>query len=239
MRLFLATDEWFRFNERDVWTLFHSYAFDFSVWELWGALIYGGRLVVVPYLVSRSPKAFYELLVRERVTVLNQTPSAFRQLIEAEDAVGQVDLALRYVIFGGEALEMESLRPWYDRHGDRHPQLVNMYGITETTVHVSYRPLSERDLTSGSVIGMPIPDLQVYILDDHGRLVPVGIPGEMFVGGAGLARGYLNRPELTAERFIPNPFGQTGEERLYRTGDVARYLPDGNLEFLGRHGVTA
>ena len=150
VRLFLATDEWFGFNERDVWTLFHSYAFDFSVWELWGALIYGGRLVVVPYLVSRSPKAFYELLVREQVTVLNQTPSAFRQLIEAEDAAGQKDLALRYVIFGGEALEMQSLRPWYERHGDRQPQLVNMYGITETTVHVTYRPLSERDLTSGS-----------------------------------------------------------------------------------------
>ena len=233
VRLFLATDEWFRFNERDVWTLFHSYAFDFSVWELWGALIYGGRLVIVPYLVSRSPKAFYELLVREQVTVLNQTPSAFRQLIEAEDAVGQKDLALRYIIFGGEALEMQSLRPWYERHGDQQPQLVNMYGITETTVHVTYRPLSEKDLTSGSVIGRPIPDLQVYLLND-GQLVPVGIPGEMFVGGEGLARGYLNRPDLTAERFVPNPFGQTEGERLYRTGDLARYLPDGNIEFIGR-----
>jgi amino acid adenylation domain-containing protein len=233
VRLFLATDEWFRFNERDVWTLFHSYAFDFSVWELWGALIYGGRLVVVPYLVSRSPKEFYELLVRERVTVLNQTPSAFRQLIEAGDAVGQKDLALRYVIFGGEALEMRSLRPWYERHGDGQPQLVNMYGITETTVHVTYRPLSERDLTSGSIIGIPIPDVQVYILN-AGQLVPVGVPGEMFVGGEGLGRGYLNRPELTAERFIPNPFGQTEGERLYRTGDLARYLPDGSIEFLGR-----
>jgi len=125
-----------------VWTLFHSYAFDFSVWELWGALLYGGRLVVVPYLTSRSPEVFLELLVRERVTVLNQTPSAFRQLIQAEERTGKpVELALRYVIFGGEALELQSLRPWFDRHGDQQPQLVNMYGITETTVHVTYRPI--------------------------------------------------------------------------------------------------
>jgi acyl-coenzyme A synthetase/AMP-(fatty) acid ligase/acyl carrier protein len=142
-------------------------------------------------------------------------------------------LALRYVIFGGEALEMQSLRPWYERHGDSRPQLVNMYGITETTVHVTYRPLSQRDLTSGSVIGRPIPDLQVYLLNG-GQMVPVGIPGEMFVGGAGVGRGYLERPDLTAERFIPNPFGQTEGERLYRTGDLARYLPDGSIEFLGR-----
>ena len=212
VRLLLATDEWFRFNERDVWTLFHSYAFDFSVWELWGALIYGGRLVIVPYLVSRSPKAFYELLVREQVTVLNQTPSAFRQLIEAEDAVGQKELALRYIIFGGEALEMQSLRPWYERHGDRQPQLVNMYGITETTVHVTYRLLSEQDLTSGSVIGRPIPDLQVYLLND-GQMVPVGIPGEMFVGGAGLGRGLFESSGPHRGAVCSQPVRQTAGER--------------------------
>ncbi len=188
----------------------------------------------MPYLISRSPKAFYELLVRQQVTVLNQTPSAFRQLIEAEDGNDPKGLTVRCVIFGGEALDMQSLRPWYDRHGDRQPRLVNMYGITETTVHVTYHPLSEKDLNSGSVIGRPLQDLQVYILDHHMGLVPVGIPGEMFVGGEGLARGYLNRPDLTAERFVPNPFGQTGGERLYRTGDLARYLPDGSIEFIGR-----
>ena len=234
VRLFLATDAWFRFNERDVWTLFHSYAFDFSVWELWGALIYGGRLVVVPYLISRSPKAFYELLVRDQITVLNQTPSAFRQLIEAEGANGGNNLAVRYVILGGEALDMQSLRPWYDRHEDRQPQLVNMYGITETTVHVTYRPLSKKDLDSGSVIGVPIPDLQVYILDERMRPLPIGVPGEMFVGGAGLARGYLNRPELTAERFVPHPFSDEPGARLYKTGDLARFLPGRDIEYLGR-----
>ena len=233
-RLFPATESWYRFNEQDSWTLFHSCAFDFSVWEIWGALLYGGRVVVVPFLVSRSPEAFYELLAREKVTVLNQTPSAFRQLIQAEEAVGQKELALRYVIFGGEALEMQSLRPWFERHGDEQPRLVNMYGITETTVHVTYRPLSKDDLNSGSVIGVPIPDLQIYILDENGQLVPIGVPGEMHVGGAGLARGYLRRPELTEQRFIPDHVTGRKGARLYKTGDLARFLPGRDIEYLGR-----
>ncbi len=234
-RLFQATQAWFHFGVQDVWTLFHSHAFDFSVWELWGALAHGGRLVVVPYLVSRSPDAFYELLSSQRVTVLNQTPSAFRQLIQAEEAGRQpLPLALRYVIFGGEALEMQSLKPWFDRHGDQCPRLVNMYGITETTVHVTYRPLSSADLNSGSVIGIPIPDLQVYILDRNRQFAPVGVPGELYVGGAGVARGYLNRPELSAEKFIENPFTTKQGDRLYRSGDLARYLPNRDLEYLGR-----
>ncbi|MEW5861368.1 MAG: amino acid adenylation domain-containing protein [Cyanobacteriota bacterium] len=239
VRLFAATQSRFHFNQQDVWTLFHSYAFDFSVWEIWGALIYGGRLVVVPYWVSRSPEAFYELLCKERVTVLNQTPSAFRQLIQVEQSLTTPrNLALRWVIFGGEALEFQSLKPWCDRHGDRFPQLVNMYGITETTVHVTFRPITTADLRedAGSVIGIPIPDLQVYVLDAHQNLLPIGVPGEMYVGGAGVARGYLNRPELTAEKFISNPFLDQSEksEFLYKTGDLARYLPNGELEYLGR-----
>jgi amino acid adenylation domain-containing protein/non-ribosomal peptide synthase protein (TIGR01720 family) len=233
-RLFPATENWYGFNEQDSWTLFHSCAFDFSVWEIWGALLYGGRVVVVPFLVSRSPEAFYELLAREKVTVLNQTPSAFRQLIQAEEAVGQKELALRYVIFGGEALEMQSLRPWFERHGDERPHLVNMYGITETTVHVTYRPLSKDDLNSGSVIGVPIPDLQIYILDESGQLVPIGVPGEMHVGGAGLARGYLRRPELTEQRFIPDHITRRKGASLYKTGDLARFLPGRDIEYLGR-----
>ena len=237
MRLFEATQAWYHFDERDVWTLFHSYAFDFSVWEIWGALLYGGRLVVVPYWVTRSPEAFYDLLGREQVTVLNQTPSAFRQLIRAErDAEVSQELALRLVIFGGEALELWSLGPWFERHGDHKPQLVNMYGITETTVHVTYRPLTVTDLNlaSGSVIGGAIPDLQLYVLDMHLQPVPIGVAGEMYVGGAGLARGYLERPELSAERFIPDPYSKVPGARLYKTGDLVRYLPEGNLEFLGR-----
>ena len=237
IRLFTATDGGFGFGPEDVWTLFHSYAFDFSVWEIWGALLYGGRLVVVPFWVSRSPEAFYELLAAERVTVLNQTPSAFRQLIWAEaSALGGAapDLALRTVIFGGEALEPAALVPWFERHGDQRPRLINMYGITETTVHVTYRPIGWAEAAgSGSVIGRAIPDLGVYVLDATGQPQPVGVPGEIHVGGAGLALGYLGRPELTAERFVPHPYGAPGS-RLYRSGDLARVLAAGDLEYLGR-----
>ncbi|MBD6620278.1 amino acid adenylation domain-containing protein [Komarekiella sp. 'clone 1'] len=235
-RLFAATDAWYNFNQNDVWTMFHSYAFDFSVWEIWGALLYGGRLVVVPYLVTRSPELFYQLLAQEQVTVLNQTPSAFRQLIQAEQSgLTTGELNLRLVIFGGETLELKSLQPWFERHGDTSPQLVNMYGITETTVHVTYRPLSKADLNhTASVIGRPIPDLQVYVLDEYKKLAPIGVPGEMYVGGAGVTRGYLHRPELTAESFIYHPFSENPQTRLYKTGDLARYLPNGDLEYLGR-----
>ena len=233
-RLFTATQRHFHFSARDTWSLFHSYAFDFSVWELWGALLLGGKLVVVPYWVSRSPEAFYELLLQEEVTVLNQTPSSFRHLsgvaVERSEA-----LNLRYVIFGGEALSFESLRPWLERFGDHLPTLVNMYGITETTVHVTYRRLKKQDLEKGgSLIGGPIADLQTYLVDEHGASVPFGAKGELYIGGAGLARGYWRRPELTAERFVPDAF--SGEEggRLYRSGDLGRYRADGTLEYLGR-----
>jgi amino acid adenylation domain-containing protein len=236
-RLFDATESWFGFCADDVWTLFHSYAFDFSVWELWGALLYGGRLVVVPYFVSRSPVEFLELLRAERVTILNQTPSAFRQLMRAEEASADAaPLSLRLVIFGGEALELQSLRPWFERHDEARPRLVNMYGITETTVHVTYRPVSAADANgdAGSLIGVPIPDLELYVLDGEMQPSPVGIPGELYVGGAGLARGYLNRPALTAERFVPHPFAHEPGARLYKTGDVARLLDSGDIEYLGR-----
>ena len=238
LRLFSATEAWFGFDERDVWTLFHSYAFDFSVWEIFGALLYGGRLVIVPQWVSRSPEDFYRLLCREGVTVLNQTPSAFKQLMavacSADMATQQP--ALRYVIFGGEALDLQSLRPWFQRFGDRQPQLVNMYGITETTVHVTYRPVSEADLEGGLVspIGGTIPDLSWYILDGDLNPVPRGAVGELYIGRAGLARGYLKRPGLSATRFVPNPFPGGAGERLYRTGDLARFQADGNIDYIGR-----
>ncbi|HEY0510454.1 MAG TPA: amino acid adenylation domain-containing protein [Thermoanaerobaculia bacterium] len=235
-RLFAATGEWFGFDERDVWTLFHSYAFDFSVWELWGALLNGGRCVVVPYWVSRSPEAFFDLLRDEEVTVLSQTPSAFLQLIAAEEArPDRREPALRHVVFGGERLPVQALRPWFERHGDRRPRLVNMYGITETTVHVTYRPLAAADAGgAASVIGAPIPDLQVHLVDARLQLVPLGVAGEMLVGGAGLSRGYLGRPDLTAERFVPDPFSPLPGARLYRSGDLARRRADGDLEYLGR-----
>ncbi|SOY66745.1 non-ribosomal peptide synthetase [Cupriavidus taiwanensis] len=235
-RLLAATQHWFGFGPADVWTLFHSYAFDFSVWEIFGALCHGGQLVIVPFHVSRAPQEFIALLQRERVTVLNQTPSAFRALM-AQPELYRAPLALRYVIFGGEALDLQALRPWIDHFGDASPQLVNMYGITETTVHVTYRPITRADLDPSSrarsPIGERIPDLGVRVLDPGLNPVPPGVAGELYIAGDGLARGYLNRPGLTAERFVPDPFAGDGA-RLYRTGDLARWLPDGELEYLGR-----
>jgi amino acid adenylation domain-containing protein/non-ribosomal peptide synthase protein (TIGR01720 family) len=236
--LFAGSAASFGFGPADTWTLFHSFAFDFSVWELWGALLHGGRLVVVPYWVSRSPAAFYELLARERVTVLNQTPSAFRQLILAEEGggAGGERLTLRLVIFGGESLDLGSLAPWFERHGDAEPLLVNMYGITETTVHVTRRPLAAGDLALGrrSPLGAPLPGLAVELVDRRLRPVPLGVAGEIVVRGGGLAMGYLGRPELTAERFVPDPGGTPAGGRIYRSGDLARRRPDGEIEYLGR-----
>lgn len=244
MRLFAATDAWFGFHGGDVWTLFHSTAFDFSVWELWGALLHGGRLVVVPYLVSRSPEAFHRLVIDEGVTVLNQTPSAFK-LFSAADAAANAaagKLKLRYVVFGGEALEPSSLRSWFARHGDAAPRMINMYGITETTVHVTYRPITAADAqrSGASPIGVAIPDLRLFILDARLRPVPIGVTGEIYVAGAGVAGGYLKRESLTAERFIAWPpalagaAGYSDGARMYKTGDLARFLADGSVEYQGR-----
>lgn len=237
VRLFGATDHWFQFDSNDIWTMFHSYAFDFSVWEIWGPLLYGGRLVIVPHTVSRSPREFLNLLVQEKVTVLNQTPSAFYQLMQADRENAQLGqkLSLRYVVFGGEALELSRLEDWYSRHPENAPKLINMYGITETTVHVSYIELDQNivSLRANSLIGCSIPDLKVYVLDNYLQPVPPGVVGEMYVAGAGLARGYLGRAGLTAERFIADPYGKPGT-RMYRTGDLARWRQDGTLDYMGR-----
>jgi len=230
-RLFNSTDDWFGFNEDDVWTLFHSIAFDFSVWEIYGALFYGGRIVIVPYTLSRDPDEFYSLLKKEKVTVLNQTPSAFKSLIQSDQNAREKINTLRYVIFGGEALETAGLSPWVNNHGLSAPALINMYGITETTVHVTYRPVTAEDVESpkGSMIGAPIPDLSIRILDNYMQPVPLGVRGSMYVGGAGVAKGYLNRPELTDERFV-----MLEGQRLYNSGDLARYHYNGDIEYLGR-----
>ncbi|WP_051162249.1 non-ribosomal peptide synthetase [Nocardia brevicatena] len=229
--LFANTRPLFGFDTADVWTLFHSFAFDFSVWELWGALTTGGSVVVVDHATSRSPELFHQLLVRERVTVLNQTPSAFYQLADADADPTAGDLALRYVIFGGEALDPRKLRRWYDRRtGSSAPRLVNMYGITETTVHVSFLPLDETAAgTPGSPIGGPLPGLATPVLDARLHPAPFGAPGEIHVTGHQLSRGYLGRPGLTATRFVANPFGPSGS-RMYRSGDIARLVRGGTAE---------
>ncbi|MGW5572416.1 amino acid adenylation domain-containing protein [Nocardia thailandica] len=242
LELFANTQVRFDFDETDVWTLFHSFAFDFSVWELWCALAGGSSVVIVDHATSRSPELFRELLARERVTVLSQTPSAFAQLDEADrtaQAAGAAPLGLRYVVFGGEALDPRKLQRWYGRYGSGPgaPRLVNMYGITETTVHVSYLGLDAHaaDLPA-SIVGRALPGLAVAVLDDRLRPVPFGVLGEFYIAGNQLSRGYLGKPGLTATRFVADPFGPPGARR-YRSGDLGRWIGFGGtptLEYGGR-----
>jgi amino acid adenylation domain-containing protein len=222
----------FEFSDKDVWTVFHSFSFDFSVWEMYGALLYGGRLVVVPRPVAQDPAAYIGLLAKEHVTVLNQVPSAFYGLMQEELSRPTATLgALRYIVFGGEALQPALLHDFHARYPGA--TLVNMFGITETTVHVTFKAIGDAEIANGaSNIGGPIPTLTLYVLDDHQQLVPIGVTGELCVGGAGVARGYLNRPDLTEERFIAHPF--RAGERLYRSGDLGRLRPSGEIEYLGR-----
>ncbi|CAM2068729.1 Non-ribosomal peptide synthase/polyketide synthase [Sulfidibacter corallicola] len=233
LQLFAAAERRFDFDERDVWTLFHAYSFDFSVWEIWGALAYGGRLVIVPYWLGRTPARFLELLRTERVTVLSQTPSAFGQLLAAEARAPLPDADVpRYVVFGGEALEVSTVHAWMARHPEGRTRFVNMYGITETCVHVTFR-----ELDAGSErgdVGRALPHLAAYVCDAALRLQPPGLPGELMIAGEGVARGYLNRPGLTAERFQPNPFATRPGQRLYRSGDLAVLRPNGALIHRGR-----
>ncbi|WP_459740887.1 non-ribosomal peptide synthetase [Streptomyces sp. E-15] len=223
-----ATREEYALGPSDVWTFFHSGAFDFSVWEIWGALLTGGRVVVVPHDVSREPDRFRDLLRAEGVTVLSQTPSAFAQLLE----VDHTDLSVRLVVFGGEPLDARMLLPWFDRHPESGCRVVNMFGITETTVHVTARTLTRRlALAATRSVGTALPGWHLYVTDPAGRLLPPGVAGEIRVGGAGVALGYLGQPELTARRFTPDPF--TGGT-LYLSGDRGRLRPDGTLDHLGR-----
>ncbi len=239
-RLFEAMQPDFGFRSDDVWSLFHSYAFDFSVSEMWGALFFGGRIVMVPYLLSRTPDEFYQLLVDEGVTVLNQTPSAFKQIQHHDESLPlemSRRLSLRYVLVGGEYMSLPSLAPWFERHGDEKPRIVHVYGITETTVFVTYRFLTKADAAPGtpSFIGTTINDLYLHILDENRRPVAVGEVGELYVGGPGVCLGYLNRPDLTAERFLPDPFDTSAfPPTLYKSGDLVR-LFEGDLEFVGRN----
>ncbi|BBZ18087.1 non-ribosomal peptide synthetase [Mycolicibacterium gadium] len=212
-----------------VWTQWHSLAFDVSVWEMWGALLHGGRLVVVPEDVARSPEDFHSLLAAEQVTVLSQTPSAFYAL---QPELGN-QLKLQTVVFAGEALEPHRLRTWLHSHQGL-PRMINMYGTTETTVHASFREIVERDADSASSpVGVPLANLAFFVLDDFLRPAAVGVVGELYVAGSGVGYGYVGRAGLTASRFVACPFGGPGA-RMYRTGDLASWGADGQLQYLGR-----
>lgn len=232
IRLFFNKSPLFDFDETDIWTMFHSFCFDFSVWEMYGALFFGGKVIIVPKQTTQDSSTYGDLLAQKGVTVLNQTPSAF-YLLQNYILSNESDLNIRYIIFGGEALNPSKLKQWKKAYPKS--KLINMYGITETTVHVTYQEINhEHCKSSKSVIGKPIPTLYTYVLDENRKQVPFGIEGELYVGGAGLARGYLNMSELTADRFISDPFSRDPAARLYRTGDLAKMLEDNELEYLGR-----
>ncbi|WP_159851114.1 non-ribosomal peptide synthetase [Nocardia sp. CY41] len=224
--LFAATVPQFGFDATDVWAWVHSPAFDFSVWELWGGLLHGGSVVVVPREVSRSPLELWELLATHGVTVLNQTPSAF--YIDHLRVTGSH--AVDTIVFIGEALTP----PVIERTRDVFPgiRVINGYGPTETTVYVTAHEVGGGGVVSVP-IGRPIGNARVWVLDSWLRPVPVGVAGELYIAGAGLARGYRGRAGSTAARFVADPYSPAGE-RMYRSGDLARWNDRGELEFLGR-----
>ncbi|MGW3816953.1 amino acid adenylation domain-containing protein [Streptomyces sp. NPDC005046] len=224
----------FAFGPDDRWSLFHSTSFDFSVWEIWGAWAGGATLVVVDQEAAREPARFLRVLQEERITVLNQVPSVFQHLVSAHADAGSPELPLRYVVFGGEAVQIDVIRAFVRGLG-APPRMVNMYGITETTVHSTFKEFTPEELvgTGPATIGTALPHLRIDLYDDEGKPVPEGEPGEIWVYGTGVARGYLNRPDLTTARFTAAA-GDPARETGYRSGDLARLLPDGELEYLGR-----
>lgn len=238
-RLFSATNDFFKFDSNDIWTLFHSYVFDFSVWEIWGSLLYGGKLLIPSNELVRSTKDFVEFCYKNKVTVLNQTPLAFYSFIANLDYRHRLNI--RYVIFGGDALNISYLKGWWEYQSTKNldTKLINMYGITETTVHVTYKEITQNEQNISN-IGKRISDQKIYILDENLMPVDIGEEGEIYVGGAGLARGYLNKSELTAERFIDNPFKTendkaVGYTKLYKSGDLGKWLENGDIEYIGRN----
>ncbi|MGW0520231.1 non-ribosomal peptide synthetase [Crossiella sp. NPDC003009] len=229
--LFTAAAGHYDFGQDDVWCLFHSYAFDFSVWEMLGALLHGGKLIIPAERALRSPVDFAHLLADTGVTVLNQTPSAFRRLTDMLDEATAARLAVRWVVFGGEALRFESLRPWLRLVGER-ARLVNMYGITESTVHTTFFEITPELVAEEqrSVIGKPLAHLRLHVVDRDLNPCPIGVAGEILVAGDGVAQGYFGNPELTAERFPAD----TRYGRVYRSGDRGYVTEQGDLVYLDR-----
>lgn len=237
--LFESLKKQFQISNNDVWSLFHTFCFDISVWEIWGAFLFGGTLVIVPYETARNPKELYKLLEKNNVTVLTQTASAFQMLINEDMQLSKKLSSLRYVGFVGESLKVSILRPWVEKYGTEFPKLVNLYGITETTVYTNYKFIDQTDIDKGrDNIGWPLEEFSMCVMDENLRWCPVGIVGEICIGGRGLSRGYLYRDDLTQEKFILDPYADfLGLEKgslIYRTGDLGRWMNDGSIEYLGR-----
>jgi amino acid adenylation domain-containing protein len=221
----------YKFGADDVWMMFHNYCFDVSVWEMYGSLLRGARIIILEAGITRDPKILRDQMIKHRVSILCQIPVAFYNFIQEEIKYDEQLLALRYVIFAGESLKPIMLKLFHDKYPKT--KLINMYGITETTVHSTFKEVTQEELvTNKNNVGKPLPTTNIYIFDKNMQPAPIGTMGEMFVGGDGVARGYLNRPELTAERFILNPF--IPGDRLYKSGDFARWFPEGELEYMGR-----
>ena len=222
----------FEVGPDDRWSLFHSLSFDFSVWEIWGPIACGATIVVVPDAVARAPERFLTLLAAERVTVLNQVPSTFRHLAREYVEQAGPPLDLRYVIFGGEKVDLDVVDAFRKACPAEPPRMINMYGITETTVVSTFFDLADAatGASAHSPIGWPLPHVTIGLRNDALELVDDGVVGEMWIGGPSVCRGYLHRPELTAERFR-----DVDGVPYYRSGDLARRLPDGSLEYLGRN----
>ncbi|MED3993766.1 amino acid adenylation domain-containing protein [Peribacillus frigoritolerans] len=234
LRSFKAVEKDFRFNEDDSWFLYHSYGFDPSIWEIFGSLLFGGKLVIVDELSRKAPDKMFELMVNEKITVLQMTPSAFSQLIEVvKNQEGRAPLSLRYIILGGETLHFNILKPWIEIYGDKQPQLFNVYGPTETTILATYYPIKHNDLENPncSIIGYPLTDVELFVKNQYMENLPIGIPGELYIGGSGVSKGYYNREELTKTRFLE---GISDQGNVYRTGDEVKMLPNGTLEFIER-----
>ncbi|MGD8823018.1 MAG: amino acid adenylation domain-containing protein, partial [Anaerolineales bacterium] len=237
IQLFEGSEESCRFGPDDTWALFHSFTFDFSVWELFGALFYGGRLIVIPVSMRRSLDTYFKKVVFKRLTILAMIPPLFFEAALMPQFFDRLaGSKLRHIFLGGDVLDVSKLAPFFQRDGAKPIRITNVYGPTETTVFVTWHEVSRKDLdqASGSIIGRPLDGASIFIFDSHLNLLPVGVPGEIVVGGLGVSRGYLNRPELDHQRFIEHPLDPRPDSRFYRTGDVGRIRADGELEYLGR-----
>lgn len=231
VRLLFNSKFQFDFSEADSWTLFHSYGFDFSVWEMYGALLYGGNLIIITKEAAIDTRQFLDIVKAQKVTVLNQTPSAFYNLIDMDMNSDSEITSLRYIIFGGEALKTAMLKTFKEKYPS--VKLINMYGITETTVHVTYKEITLDDIKNNrSIVGVPIPTLKTFVLDKHLNLLPIGAPGEICVAGAGVSRGYLHNEKLTKEKFVQLSY--LCRDKIYRSGDLGKLLHNGEIEYLGR-----